>query len=287
MNEEWKTGTLLKLIAFTDPYCTWCWGSEPILRRIQEVYGDQIEIQFIMGGLVKDVSTFHDHSNSIGGEQMMENIAEHWNDASHRHGMPVASEIWLKDNGFTSTYPANIAYKAAEISDPPLVQKYLRRLREAAAAEGRFIHQTEVQSEIAQECGLNLEKFKAAITTGEAEKAFNKDLDFMRSLAVTGFPTFFIAPPQGVGVYLHGFQSFYSFEKNFEQLAPNSLTKQVIIPNEDNFIAFIAKYEKVATKEIAEVFTIPLDEAYEKLLRLVSENKISRTIVGNGEFWQS
>ncbi len=286
MNEIWQPGTRLKLIAFTDPYCTWCWGSEPILIRIQEVYGDQIEIQFIMGGLVKDVSTFHDHSNSIGGDQMVEQIAEHWNDASHRHGMPVASDIWLKMSDFTSTYPANIAYKAAEISDPHLAQKYLRRLREAAAAEGKFIHQTEVQSEIAQECGLNLEKFTAAITTGEAEKAFYKNLDFMRSLAVTGFPTFFIAPPQGEGVYLHGFQSFYSFEKSFEQLAPNSLTKQVNRPNEENFIAFIAKYEKVATKEIAEVFTIPLDEAYAKLLGLATENKITREIVGNGEFWQ-
>ena len=24
---------LLELIQYTDPYCTWCWGSEPIMRR--------------------------------------------------------------------------------------------------------------------------------------------------------------------------------------------------------------------------------------------------------------
>ncbi len=41
---------ILQITGFTDPYCTWCWGSEPILRKIREVYGAQVSIGFIMGG---------------------------------------------------------------------------------------------------------------------------------------------------------------------------------------------------------------------------------------------
>ena len=44
----------IELIEFTDPYCTWCWGSEPILRRIQETYGEQVRLRFVMGGLTDD-----------------------------------------------------------------------------------------------------------------------------------------------------------------------------------------------------------------------------------------
>lgn len=58
---------IIDLTEYTDPYCTWCWGSEPILRRIEWVYGEQVFIHFVMGGLVEDMESFHDPMNAIGG----------------------------------------------------------------------------------------------------------------------------------------------------------------------------------------------------------------------------
>lgn len=52
--------SVLEIVSFTDPYCTWCWGSEPILRKIQEVYRTQVSIRFVMGGLVEDMRNFSD-----------------------------------------------------------------------------------------------------------------------------------------------------------------------------------------------------------------------------------
>ena len=49
----------IEIIEYTDPYCTWCWGSEPVLRHLQEAYGDQLSIRFVMGGLVEDSRTFY------------------------------------------------------------------------------------------------------------------------------------------------------------------------------------------------------------------------------------
>ncbi|MEK6537003.1 MAG: hypothetical protein AABZ63_05925 [Actinomycetota bacterium] len=57
---------VIELIIYTDPYCTWCWGSEPVLRKIQEVYGDQVRLVYKMGGLVEDTSRFKDPLNKIG-----------------------------------------------------------------------------------------------------------------------------------------------------------------------------------------------------------------------------
>ena len=50
----------IEITSYTDPYCTWCWGSEPILRKIQEVYGEQVYLRFVMGGLVEDMRQFSD-----------------------------------------------------------------------------------------------------------------------------------------------------------------------------------------------------------------------------------
>ena len=55
-----KQKSAVKLIEFTDPYCTWCWGSEPIIRHLQEVYGDQLQIDYVMGGLTDDSESVRD-----------------------------------------------------------------------------------------------------------------------------------------------------------------------------------------------------------------------------------
>jgi putative protein-disulfide isomerase len=91
-----------------------------------------------MGGLVQDITSLYDSYNNIGGDpdRSNKNIARHWVDASARHGMPVKSEGFkLFSKEHPSTYPQNIAYKAAQI--PALANKFLRRIREASAAEAR------------------------------------------------------------------------------------------------------------------------------------------------------
>ena len=59
---------IIEIVSYTDPYCTWCWGSEPILRKIQEVYGEQVRLRFVMGGLVEDMQKFSDPGAGIGGK---------------------------------------------------------------------------------------------------------------------------------------------------------------------------------------------------------------------------
>jgi len=56
----------VEILCFTDPFCSWCWATEPSLLTLRERYRDQLDIRWVMGGLVKDMSAFFDSSNSIG-----------------------------------------------------------------------------------------------------------------------------------------------------------------------------------------------------------------------------
>ena len=47
----------ITIYQFTDPTCIWCWGNEPTLRALDYLYGNKIDIEFIMGGLVEDINT--------------------------------------------------------------------------------------------------------------------------------------------------------------------------------------------------------------------------------------
>ena len=163
---------VLEIISFTDPYCTWCWGSEPVLRKIEEVYGEQVSINYVMGGLVEDIRNFSDPGAGIGGDGWYRQVAEHWADASNHHKMPVDVEVYsdIKDDVF-STYPACIAFEAAKLQSQDVAKLYLRRLREAAAAERLAIQHSDVQAALAEEVGLDRDTFLEDMQNGKAENA--------------------------------------------------------------------------------------------------------------------
>lgn len=285
MNEEQEP--LLELVQYTDPYCTWCWGSEPVMRKVEEIYGGQVRLRYIMGGLVEDAENFYDPLNRIGGPDMYEQVAVHWEEASQRHKMPVDASVFT-DMGreFKSTYPACIAFKAAELQDAELAKKYLRRLREAAAAEHRFIHELEVQAELAEETGFDRERFLADIDSGRAEAEFRKDLAICREEHVSGFPSFAIVRLRdGETLRFDFYMSSMALEEQFRRLAGDELVAHEPKPTADNIVAFVEKYGKVATREVGELFTIAFGDAREKLDRLVDEGRLDRRQAGNGWFY--
>ena len=54
---------VIDIIHFADPFCWWSWGLEPILHRLKEVYGDQIEVTYRMGGMAdKNTGDGYGHS---------------------------------------------------------------------------------------------------------------------------------------------------------------------------------------------------------------------------------
>ena len=277
---------IIEVIEYTDPYCTWCWGAEPILRKIKEKYGNQVKVNFKMGGLVADIKQFNDPANQIGGQNWYKQVAAHWIDASNRHGMPVDGQVFydIKDEAF-STYPANIAYKSAEFQDKKLAKIFLRRMREGAAAERKVIHSLEVQAKLAEEVGLKKDQFIEDIKNGRAEKEFQKDLKEARSKGITGFPTFLIKSSDGKEVILHGYQNFERFEQTFHNLKGDDLKPRQIVASENNILEFIKKYQRAAPKEVSEVFDLTTESAMEFLNSLKEKGSIKEEKVGNGFFY--
>ncbi|MCK5278690.1 MAG: DsbA family protein, partial [Cyclobacteriaceae bacterium] len=238
--------TGLEIISYTDPYCTWCWGSEPILRKIQEVYGQQVHIRFVMGGLVEDMRKFSDPAAGIGGELWYEQVAKHWLAASGRHKMPVDEQVYydIKDEVF-STHPACIAIEAARIQDEETGVRYLRRLREGAAAERKAIQRFEVQVQLAEEVGLDIEQFTADIQSGKANSIFQEDLQECRMKGVRGFPTFLVRSSEGE-VLLRGYTSYQTFESWLQELSKDQLEQKTLKGGSTQVLDFISRFGKTA-----------------------------------------
>lgn len=260
---------------YTDPMCTWCWGSEPIVRRLRVVLGDQIRIRYVMGGLVKDFEEFYDAANDISTPA---DVAPHWEEASRQHGMPVDTTIFEIDPA-QSTYPASQAFTAARLQDTDLAHRYLRRLREAYTTQVRNVNDRSVQVDLAQSVGLDLDAFTAALEDGTAREAFEADLARTRESGIRAFPTYEITGPSDEQV-LAGFQTFDDLLRAVVDADP-SVEPASPPPLRD----FIADYGPVATREVAEVYELNDGKARQVLESLVDDGVVRRERRGSGYFW--
>ena len=274
----------LVLIEYTDPYSVWCWGAEPILRKFEFLYEGSVEVRIVLGGLFEDFTPMRQYFNRMTGG--------HWEVAAHAflsgvagsHRMPMNVDAMMKGlEDFQSTWPGCIAAKAGFLQGVPLGRSYLRRLRHAVIVEGRAIHHREVQLALARESGLAMDEFERVLEDGEAESAFQKDLEECRSTGVTGFPTFDLLGGQ-VKIRLEGFHPWDRFSRALGELAPGLRSVQVEA-TQATVAGFLGTFGRSATREVAEAFGLPDDDAEVLLEELEAQGKVRRVAGGTGILW--
>lgn len=274
---------------FTDPLCTWCWGLEPVFRKLETHFSDEIEFRYVMGGLVENIEEKWDPANGIGHADILRinrQIEAHWKDASRRHGMPVkGTGFTLFSREFPSTYPQNIAYKAAQMIDQKKADRFLRRMREASAAEYLMTSHPDVIDQLAEEVGLNLVEFHKHLKDGSAEKAFRDDLKITREFGVTGFPTCLVSYGNKQ-VLLRGYNDYDTFVKVIE-MASDGKVKPVVNRSQDDaaILDFINNHGRLAFTELKEAFDFPdIKSADIWVRKMVEYGKVKINQVGESYF---
>lgn len=186
------------LTTFTDPMMGLTYECEPIYDKLKKKYQDNIEFRFVMAGLVRDVSDFMNEyelslSTEKGIEEYCKRLVGIYKSEEKIGGLPMNMDNFhLFDADHRSSYPLNIAYKAAQLAAPELAEQFLIKLRHATVLEGR---QTTLISElyaIAEETGIEKDAFEKVYSDGSAEKAFDEDLIYTRSLGIYSLPAYII-----------------------------------------------------------------------------------------------
>lgn len=275
----------IKIYQFTDPVCVWCWGNEPVIRALDYLYGNKIDIEFVMGGLIEDITTLYDLSgpkNTIIS-RANEIIANNWLSASARHGMPVnVEDMSLFSERYPSSFPQNIAYEAAKRINPAAAKKFLRRIREATFIEQRRTSQMDVLVELATEVGFDAAQFIDEYTTGSASGDFMQERMKCRRNGITGFPSYLIREGS-TKIILGGYQNLSTLHTVIGRLSGGKLRPRKVGPSQANLMDFIQRYETVYPVEIEVAFA--LDRARTDLMisELIKTKKITSQNAGNGE----
>lgn len=264
----------VKVVYFTDPICSTCWGIEPQLRKLKLEYGNSIEIEYRMGGLLPD------WSYNSGGISKPSDVAHHWDEVSAYYDMPIDGDVWLEDP-LDSSYPPSIAFKAAQLQDNKKAILFLRAIREMVFMEKKNITKWENLELAAKKTGLDTVQLRLAIE-GQAKEDFEEDLKLARVYGVRGFPSLFFEADHGVKEFVYGAKPYAYYELAVLKLYPNA-EKTVY---SKNWESLFGKYVSLTAKEFSELSGTPRNESEQLLNNLALQGSLEKFTTKNGSIWK-
>ena len=263
----------VKIIYYTDPICSSCWGIEPQLRKLKLEYGNNIEVEYRMGGLLPN------WSYNSGGISKPSDVAHHWDEVSVYYDMPIDGNVWLEDP-LSSSYPPSIAFKAAQMQDNEKAILFLREIREMVFLQKKNITKWEHLELAGKKVGLDIAKFKADYE-GKAQELFEEDLKLGRELGVRGFPTIFFTDTTGQKEMVYGSKPYTTFESALLKLFPTAIKTNY----DRTWNAVFSKYHSLTAKEFSELTETPRNESGKYLDDLTAKGHLEKLTTKNGAIW--
>ena len=265
----------IKVVYFTDPICSSCWGIEPQLRKLKLEYGHTIEIEYRMGGLLPD------WNYNSGGISKPSDVAHHWDEVSIYYDMPIDGDVWL-ENALHSSYPPSIAFKAAQIQSNDKAILFLREIREMVFLKKINITKWVYLEAAAQKAGLDTQQFKMDFEKN-ATAMFEEDLKLAKQMGVRGFPTLFFINDEEKNEVVYGSKPYSNFEEAVLKLHKNAVKRSY--DTSSHFV--FSKYNTLTAKEFSVLTETPREECEKILDDMVLEGTLEKWNTKNGGLWIS
>lgn len=278
-NEHAKAGVEptqkpLKVIYYTDPICSSCWGIEPQLRKLKLEYGKILDMDYRMGGLLPD------WSYNSGGISKPSDVAHHWDEVSRYYDMPIDGDVWLEDP-MHSSYPPSIAFKAAQLQDKYKAIEFLRELRELLFLHKKNINKWEHMAAAAEASGLNVDQLKADYES-TAKALFQEDLQLGRELGVRGFPSIFFVDESGNREFVYGSKPYSAYENAIQKLLPTAKKSAY----DTTWRGLFSKFKTLTAKEFSVLSEMDRQESEQFLDNLTEEGRLEKYTTKNGAIWK-
>lgn len=264
----------VKIIYFTDPICSSCWGIEPQLRRLKLEYGNSIEIEYRMGGLLPD------WSYNSGGISKPSDVAHHWDEVSVYYDMPIDGDVWLEDP-LNSSYPPSIAFKAAQLQNEQKAILFLRAIREMVFLQKKNITKWEHLELAAKSVGLDPILLKKDYE-GKAIQLMNADLKLGRDLCVRGFPTMIVSDTTGKKEVVYGSRPYEDYANAVLGLYPQAKPSAY----DQSWVGLFTTYQTLTAKEYSELSGLSRSKSEEKLNELFAKGFLDKVTTKNGSIWK-
>lgn len=202
-----------EILYFTDPICSTCWSIQPQLRKLKMNYQNNINLKYLMGGLLPSWENFN-----RGGIQKPEDVFVHWRDVYEESKMAIDGSVWLEEP-IQSSYPPSVAFKAAQMQNIEKAIIFLRRINEIVFLESKNISNLDIIKNASYDAGLDMARLLRDMEN-KALNMFYDDLEYAKDLGIDILPTFVFKVSGEIKECLYGAQTYEAFEKTILKYHP-------------------------------------------------------------------
>jgi len=164
----------VKILHFADPFCFWSWAFEGVFQRLQNVYGDRLQMVHVQGAAVEDIEGW---KSTYGVD--WKGTRDWCQRVIDQSGMPF-NPNYLQDSSMQSSWPSCRAIKAAQMQEKPqLIDRFMRKTEEAFMIE--CLKPTdECHKQLADDVGLDGDRLVADMHSDKTLEMLRADQMTMR-----------------------------------------------------------------------------------------------------------
>ncbi len=277
--EDDQTKRSIKIVYFTDPICSACWGIEAQLKKLKLEYAQNLQIEYVMGGLLPSWDVYNS-----GGISKPADVASHWDEVAPHYQMPIDGDLWLEDP-LPSSIPPSLAFIAAQEQDPKKALVFLRKIKEMVFLEKKNICRWQHIEQAAIFAKLNPIQLKKDYESTQIKDTFRNGITKMGLYPVRGFPTLVFENNENKRQStVSGAKEYNQFEQAIQNSNPTSEPFQKkSYPKTHTFL--FNEFSTLTTKEYAVLKEISFETAKIELENLLKSQFLTVKRIKNGELW--
>lgn len=171
-----------KLYYVHDPMCSWCWAFSSSLSTLSEELPRQVNVVRLLGGLAPD-------SDAPMPDETRTYVQDNWQAIEQKvPGIKFNYDFWTKCKPRRSTYPACRAVIAARSQGKEFDPVMTLSIQQAYYLQARNPSDYPTLIELADELGLNKDKFTEDIKSMETDEILRQEIKQSRRLGLNSFP---------------------------------------------------------------------------------------------------
>ncbi len=174
-----------------DPYCGWCFGFSPVIKKIAETYKNILPIDVLSGGMILPEKPTH---ISLAAPY----ILSAYKNVEETTGIKFGDDyLWhLNNPDDTDWYPnsekPSIAMCIFKEFYPERAVEFATDLQYALHVEGRDLTDNETYRHLLEKYSIQPEIFYDKLQSEEYKEMAYYEFSLMKQLQVTGYPCVFI-----------------------------------------------------------------------------------------------
>lgn len=194
----------IELIYVGDPMCSWCWGFDPVLARLDDRY--TFPVRTIVGGLRPgpDAETLDD--------RMRRYLLHHWEQVAQRTGQPFDDRQLDRERWVYDTEMGARAVVTMRDMAPERTREFFSRLQRAFYAEVIDITDADVYPALLEEYDVDTEDFMKRLVDESSKQAAWADFSEARRYGIGGFPTLLVRTGEELAIVCRGYAPYEGLE---------------------------------------------------------------------------